>query len=100
MAMDINQIGSGQVRDQHVREVAEKRERAQVDEQQKTDTDRVELSREARRLKALEAKAQELPDFDQQKVDAIRSQIADGRYHVDPDKLAEKFIELERELSR
>lgn len=60
--------------------------------------DQVELSSAARSLKTLEQAAQASADIDTSKVEQIRAQIAEGRYHVDADKLAGHMIDLEREL--
>jgi len=35
---------------------------------------------------------------DTARVDDIRRAIAEGRYHVDPVRLAQKFLELENDL--
>ena len=61
-------------------------------------TDQVDLSADAKTLKSLEAKIHTFPEIDHAKVDAIRTAIAEGRYHVDPVRLAERFIALESEL--
>ncbi len=61
-------------------------------------TDQVDLSANAQTLKSLEAKIHTFPEIDHAKVEAIRTAIAEGRYHVDPVRLAERFIALESEL--
>ena len=60
--------------------------------------DQVELSSGAQTLKSLEAKIHTFPEIDHAKVEAIRTAIAEGLYHVDPVRLAERFIALESEL--
>lgn len=60
--------------------------------------DQVDLSPAARSLKTLEQAAQASTDIDTAKVEQIRAQIAEGRYHVDADKLAGHMIDLERKL--
>lgn len=60
--------------------------------------DQVELSPAARNLKTLEQAAQASADIDTAKIEQIRAQIAEGRYHVDADKLAGHMIDLERSL--
>jgi flagellar biosynthesis anti-sigma factor FlgM len=32
--------------------------------------------------------------FDEGRVDAIRQAISEGRYHVDPERLAQKILDL------
>ena len=68
--------------------------------QSKTGTDEVQLSEQARSLQNLAESVAEQPAFDAQRVAAIRDAIAEGRYHVDPERLAEKFIDLEYELNQ
>ncbi len=60
--------------------------------------DRVELSAEARQLRALSESAGAAPEVDTAKMEQIRQQIAEGRYHVDPQKLADRLLQLERGL--
>ena len=60
--------------------------------------DRVALSATAQSLKALEAAVDASDGIDAAKVDRIRQQIAEGRYHVDAGKLADRMIDLERSL--
>lgn len=102
MAIDINNIGATQIRDKALREGA--RESAKGVEQATSNDNRgrveVDLSGDAERLSRLEAEVKSLPDIDEARVESIRSQIAEGRYHVDPDRLAEKFIALESELAQ
>ena len=61
-------------------------------------SDSVALSATAQSLKALEAAVDASDGIDAAKVDRIRQQIAEGRYHVDAGKLADRMIDLERSL--
>lgn len=60
--------------------------------------DKVALSATAQSLKALEAAVDASDGIDAARVDRIRQQIAEGRYHVDTGKLADRMIDLERSL--
>lgn len=62
--------------------------------------DQVTLSAEARTLRRLESRVAEADGFDGDRVERIRAAIAEGRYHVDADRLADKFIELENLLDQ
>ena len=62
--------------------------------------DQVQLSAEAQTLKRLENSVAEIPAFDEARVESIREAIAEGRYHVDADRLAERFMALESELNQ
>ena len=68
--------------------------------QNKTGTDEVQLSDQARSLQQLADAVAEQPAFDARRVDAIRDAIAEGRYHVDPERLAENFMDLEYTLNQ
>jgi len=68
--------------------------------QSKTGSDEVRLSDQARSLQQLADTVAEQPAFDAQRVAAIRDAIAEGRYHVDPDRLAQNFMDLEHELNQ
>ncbi len=98
--MDINNIGSNQIRDRAVRESGSEASRPEQSGTGASGTRvEVDLSGDASRLTRLEAEVRDLPEIDESRVEAIRAQIAEGRYHVDPERLAEKFIALERELA-
>ncbi len=54
--------------------------------------DRVELS-------ALAQSVQNEPAFDREKVETIRKAIEQGQYAVDPKRIAEQFLAIERMIS-
>jgi negative regulator of flagellin synthesis FlgM len=60
--------------------------------------DKVELSTTARTLKTLGEAVHASDGVDAAKVERIRQQIAEGRYHVDAGKLADRMIDLEQML--
>jgi len=62
------------------------------------DGDRVELSNTSRTLKALAEAARQGPEIDSARVERIRAEIAEGKYHVDAKRLAERIANLEAEL--
>lgn len=57
--------------------------------------DSVELTQDVTRFGHLEAEIRGADEIDHDHVAAIKDQIAQGRYHVDPERLAAKIIELE-----
>lgn len=63
-----------------------------------TGGDKVALSHTAKSMKSLESAVQASDGIDSAKVERIRAQIAEGRYHVDAGKLADRMIDLERTL--
>ncbi len=63
-----------------------------------TSTDTVQLSDAAR---TLSTKAQDTSDeagIDHQHLESIRQAIAEGRYHIDGQRLAEQILRLENEI--
>ncbi|MDD3608497.1 MAG: flagellar biosynthesis anti-sigma factor FlgM [Halothiobacillaceae bacterium] len=60
--------------------------------------DTVTLTESASRIQNLQRQVDESNGFDQDKVQRIKAQLAEGRYVVDPGKIAEKFVELEMAL--
>jgi|SRR5690606_20327493 len=54
--------------------------------------DNVSLSSQAQALGRLEQAVQKSGDVDEAKVDAIRQAIAEGRYQIDSDKIAERML--------
>ncbi len=105
MAIEITNITASRLRQQ-----AQQAERAQ--EQQSDDArnrradaagsgaDKVEISPDAKAIERLEARVAESDSFDQRRVDEITRAISEGRYPIDQDRIAEKFLELEDQLSR
>ncbi|OZB56959.1 MAG: flagellar biosynthesis anti-sigma factor FlgM [Halothiobacillus sp. 14-56-357] len=55
----------------------------------------VNLSSGATAMKQLTQTLASSPSFDQSKVDQIKSMIANGQYSIDPQKIAQKFMEME-----
>ncbi|ATE59404.1 flagellar biosynthesis anti-sigma factor FlgM [Thauera sinica] len=63
-----------------------------------TASDKVELSSLSSSLQKAEAAMAETPVIDQKKVDEIRQAIADGRFKVDADRVADGLIASVREM--
>jgi flagellar biosynthesis anti-sigma factor FlgM len=63
-------------------------------------TDRVRITDSARQLAALEQALRELPAVDQGRVDEVSRALAEGRYAVRPERIAEKLLQLEHALRR
>lgn len=57
--------------------------------------DNVSLSREAQVLARLEQAVTKSPEVDEAKVAAIRQAIAEGRYQVDSERIAERMLARE-----
>ncbi len=98
--MDIRHLNSNQLREQAAaRTKAEGEQRANrtASSEGSTSSDTVHLSRDAAALQEISLK-QSVEPFDAGRVESIRRAIAEGRYHVDPERLAENFSRLESEL--
>jgi negative regulator of flagellin synthesis FlgM len=54
----------------------------------------VTLSTTAQNLNKLEEGIKNLPDFDAERVEELRSAIADGKYEIDNKELARKMLDL------
>ncbi|XOZ34306.1 flagellar biosynthesis anti-sigma factor FlgM [Halomonadaceae bacterium KBTZ08] len=59
------------------------------------DSTRVDLSPDARNIKAAEQTLQEQPEVDDAKVARIREALEDGSYSIDAEKLAQKMQEVD-----
>ena len=64
-----------------------------------TPSDSITLTDSAINLKKLEDSISHLPIVDMQKVEEIQNKIKDGSYSINPDKIAQRFIEMEIALS-
>lgn len=65
----------------------------------KESIDSITLTDSALNLKKLEQSISHLPIVDMQKVEEIQNKIKDGSYSINPDKIAQRFIEMELALS-
>lgn len=59
----------------------------------------VRITDQARQLAALEHAVNDVPVTNDAKVAAIRLAIEQGQYQVSPDRIADKLLRMERELS-
>jgi negative regulator of flagellin synthesis FlgM len=64
----------------------------------KSTGDQVQLSQEAQKLGQLQAKINAAPDVNLEKVNEIRRAIAEGRFQINPDKIAENLLNQEELL--
>lgn len=61
-------------------------------------SDTVVLTERSRLLERLEKAAMELPAIDQARVDAVKDDIAAGKYEIDVDNIADILLRAEREF--
>lgn len=64
----------------------------------KSSTDQVQLSQEAQKLGQLQAKINASPDVNLEKVNEIRRAIAEGKFHVNPERIADALLNQEELL--
>lgn len=62
--------------------------------------DSITLTKTGSQMAATAREMAATPAFDAAKVERIKSLIAEGQYSVDPQRLADRFIELEAALGR
>ena len=99
MAINFDKVGSNPIRDQSRAQQSADSTRTSADSSSApAKQDHVELSDGARALRSAANQLAELPAVDSARVDEIRRAISEGRYHVDPVRLAQKFLELENDL--
>jgi negative regulator of flagellin synthesis FlgM len=60
----------------------------------------VHLTDASRQLAAVEQSLRELPAIDEKRVTAVRQRLAGGDYKVDPQRIADRLLGLERDLCR
>ena len=63
-----------------------------------TGTSNIDVSDTARTLAALEERISTLPVVSESRVDAVRKAMDEGRYHVDPQRVADKMLRFEVDL--
>lgn len=75
-------------------------EQQQAAEQSKTSNrSNIEITHAARQLAALEKVIAQIPVVDETRVKAVTSAIADGRYRIDNQKVAEKLLRSDADLA-
>ena len=62
--------------------------------------DDVKLTDTAVRMQKLEAQLAETPEVDRSRVDAVREKLQSGSYSVDPQRVAERLMQIERDLGK
>ncbi|HTU65515.1 MAG TPA: flagellar biosynthesis anti-sigma factor FlgM [Steroidobacteraceae bacterium] len=63
-----------------------------------TSVSNIDVSDAARTLSALEDKISTMPVVNESRVDAVRRAMDEGRYHVDPQRVADKMMRFEVDL--
>lgn len=61
--------------------------------------DTVSLSDQSLQVRDLQQQLESLPEVDAAKVEAIKQEIARGNYPIDPERIAQNLIKLEKALS-
>ena len=99
MANEINNINSAKYGSAKPSITQETRDRAKSSENAKTvQQDQVDISQDAKSVERVSVSISESPSFDSAKVERITEAIREGRYPVNPERIAEKFLELEGQL--
>jgi len=65
---------------------------------EKASKDNVVLSSEAQNLVRLQAKINSLPDVNMERVAAIKQAIAEGRFEINPERIAENMLKQDELL--
>lgn len=97
--MDITNLHANQLGDRKVKGGTTTDATADTASQSAEASD-VQLSDQARAIAKLVDSVAEQPAFDTQRVSEIRAAIAQGDYHVDPERLAASFMNLENLLDQ
>lgn len=108
MAIDLNGINITKLKpnaersDQLAAEARESNRSQQAKDARQTraerEADQVKLSQNANALDRLEDEIRAADTFDEQRVAAISQAISEGRYPVNSERIAQKFLELESQL--
>lgn len=98
---NINSSGASSTRSRTAAPVAAsstKTQTAPVETAAPSTKDNVVLSSEAQNLVRLQAKISSLPDVNLDRVAAIKQAIADGRFEINPERIAENMLNQEELL--
>ena len=97
--MDITNLHANQLADRRVKGGATS-ESAKDAGAKAAEVKDVELSDQARSIAQLVDSVAEQPAFDAERVADIQAAISEGRYHVDPERLAANFMNLENIINQ
>ena len=64
-----------------------------------TTSESVSITDTARRLAALQETIAGMPDVDAARVTELRQAVERGQYHANPEKIADRLMQLERDLA-
>jgi negative regulator of flagellin synthesis FlgM len=103
-----NKIGSGGVdnrpvqvaSERVVKRAADSADAAAAPAKVAASGDGVRITDSARQLAALEQAIRTLPDVNEKRVAEIRAAIASGTYQVSPERIADKLLSMENDLSK
>jgi len=65
-----------------------------------TDGDKLSLTAAATRLRDLTSGLNQLPAVDRKRVDAVRNSLAEGSFRINPERIADKLMEVEQLLGK
>lgn len=74
-------------------------ENSRTEAQSGSGGDAISLTDTVTRLKTIEARIQDLPEVDRERVEEIRRQIDTGEFSIDPKLIAKRLVQLEQALS-
>lgn len=100
MAQDINGIGRGAAPLRTGSSVPNRQEERATDGATGSSTpgvgpDRVSLTSASETIRAAESIARDAPGVDAERVEAVKAALAEGRYQIDADRLAERLLQDE-----
>lgn len=105
MTVDFNGIGPGQVNTQKTQtgksQAAQPQQTQPAAEQARAQSARgenVSLSSQAKNLKQLEQRLDSYPEVDDDRIEQIKSALADGSYKIDAEKLAQKMLDMDNSI--
>lgn len=73
--------------------------RATDTKQTQAPRDDVKLTDTATNLKRIESKLASVPEADQSRIDDVRARLEEGSYEVNHERLAQKLLRLDQDLS-
>ncbi len=100
MAQNLSKANNGQAKSVEMLSTSASSDPSAASLSHASNSDSLTLTDSALNLKKLEDSISHLPIVDMQKVEEIQNKIKDGAYSINPDKIAQRFIEMELALSR
>ncbi len=100
MAIDIRNVGSGKLTSLSNKDKKVSSSNLSISDDDTQPDDQVELTGQAAKISSLIQQMMKMPAVDYSRVDPIKQKIDEGRFEIEPERIAHKMLDFEVSYSR